>query len=405
MSTASPRLMKKLPLFSLSIGYFIVIADASIVNVVLPTLSHYFHGRISDLAWVIDSYILTSACFLLLAGSLSDRFSPKKLFVAAVIMFILSSLGCAISTGFRSLIFFRLFQGAAGAFIIPTSLALVNVLYKDPIQLAKAIGVWTCIGGIAAALGPFLGGLLTALASWRAIFFINLPACLIALGLIHWFANIDKKRKASNQESMSLDLPGQLMGTLSAILLAFALIKIGNWGWDSWGVARSFLGFFIVFALFLTLEAKVSSPMLPLKIFHDRWFSLPVIVGASINFGFYGTLFLMPLFLEQDKQYSVFITGLAMLPLTGFMAFAPYWSGKLTSHIGPRLPMIIGLLIGALGFALLFLGIQHSFSYAFLGLGLATIGFGYAFAMPAATFATIRAAPKGRGGFASGARR
>ena len=175
---------KRLAFSALCMGFFMVILDVTIVNVALPTIAHYFNTTLSRLQWIVDGYTLTFAGLLLLVGSLSDYFGAKKIFQIGLIAFILTSLGCALSQSITMLIFFRLLQGAAGALLLPSSLALITTLYPEAQDRAHAIGIWAALGGVACASGPFLGGLLTSLFSWQVIFFINVLIGLISFLLI-----------------------------------------------------------------------------------------------------------------------------------------------------------------------------------------------------------------------------
>ena len=185
---------KKLAFSALCMGFFMVILDVTIVNVALPTIANYFHAVLARLKWVVDGYTLTFAGLLLFVGSLCDHFGAKKIFQLGLLLFALTSLGCAISPTITILIFFRLLQGAAGALLLPSSLALISNIYREKEQQAHAIGIWAALGGVACASGPFLGGLLTTIFSWRAIFLVNLLIGVVSFFLIiNCIADVEKK--------------------------------------------------------------------------------------------------------------------------------------------------------------------------------------------------------------------
>lgn len=385
-------------LLALCLGFFMVIIDATIVNVSLPVMQTSLGGSVSWLQWVVDGYTLTFACLLLSAGNLADRIGAKKGFQSGLLLFVLTSIGCALANAFWSLTAFRLLQGMAAAFLVPTSLALINSSYPDIKSRAKAIGVWAGIGGIAAASGPILGGILTAGFGWRAVFWVNVPVGLLAIFLsVKYITNPDRNQNSQTK----FDFVGQITAIISIAALAFSLIETGNLGWLSPTVLIGFFVFLLMFIAFLWIEYHSSFPMFPLSLFQSRKFSIAILIGMIINFGLYGELFVLPLYFHHVKGFSILQIGFAILPLTGLVALASYLSGKIISVSGSKLPMIIGLLIGALGFSTL-LVIGNNTPYSWLILPLAAIGFGTAFTMPAATITAIHAASEDRAGIASG---
>lgn len=195
------------PLIALCFGYFMVIIDVTVVNVAMPKLAIDLHINITSLEWIIDAYTLTFAALLISAGSLSDRFGAKKIFQAGLIVFITSSFSCGVSPNFQFLIFSRFAQGIGAALLVPTSISLINISYQDKFELSKAIGTWAGIAGIAAALGPILGALITTVFNWRGIFLINLPFGLLCLYLTNkWITT------AKIKINLKLDFWGQIFG-------------------------------------------------------------------------------------------------------------------------------------------------------------------------------------------------
>lgn len=205
-----------------------VILDATIVNVALPSIQHAFDSTLSNLQWIVAGYTLVFACLLIFVGNLADLVGAKKVLVVGLMLFILSSLACGLARNSTLLIIFRLWQGAGAAALVPCSLALLNASYKDSKDRAKAIGIWGAIGGIAAAAGPLLGGLLTASFGWPAIFLLNVPVGLITLALI-----LKYSIQAIPQHKAHLDIPGQLFCIILLANLAYALIEAGKFGWLS----------------------------------------------------------------------------------------------------------------------------------------------------------------------------
>ncbi len=388
---------KYLPLIALCLGFFMVIIDVTIVNVALPSMAKDLMGGLSWLQWVVDGYTLTFACLLLSAGNLGDRVGAKSTFLLGLVLFVLTSLGCGLSCNFWQLTGFRLLQGISAALLVPTSLALINASYDNKQERVNAIGIWATVGGIAAAAGPLLGGILTSWFSWRAVFFVNLP-----FGIAGYFLTKKYVSNPSSHETGGFDFMGQLFGIISIAALAFSLIEVGRFGWHSNRVFIAFLIFIITFIAFLMIEHRVTHPMFPLNFFRSKTFSIAIAIGMILNIGVYGELFVLTLYFQHIRDYSVMMTGFAFLPLLGVIAIGSYLGGKMTSRMGAKAPMIIGLTVGAIGFLMMLIARENT-PYFMMVIPLAAIGFGIAFTMPAATVATIHSAPHGRAGIASGA--
>jgi DHA2 family methylenomycin A resistance protein-like MFS transporter len=265
-------------------------------------------------------------------------------------------------------------------------------------ERARAIGIWASVGGLAAASGPVFGAILTSWFGWRGVFFVNVPVGLLGMLLTMRYVIADKKIPQG-----SFDFLGQIVGIISIATLAFSLIEAGRLGWTSEIVMSGLCIFLATFIFFLVIEHRSLSPMFPLIFFKSRTFSVSMAVGMILNIGFYGQLFLLPLYFQQLRGYSVLMTGLAILPQTGLAALASYFGGKVASVSGPKLPMVVGLAIGALGFFSMLIAGANSPSYFLLMLPLAAIGFGVTFTMPASTIAIINSVPSERTGIASGA--
>lgn len=388
----------KLPaLITLCLGFFIVVMDTTITNVALPNIAVELGASITWLQWVVDAYTISFACFLLMAGHLGDQLGSKRAFQVSLFAFIVTSLLCGLSNSAWLLTLFRFLQGIAAAFILPSALSLINSLYESPKTRAKAIGIWGGIGGIAAASGPVLGAILVHYFNWRAVFFVNLPIGFCCL----YFANkLIPSPAAQEAKPLELDLFGQLLSVVCIAALAFFLIEMGRLGWLSPVVIASFC-LFVVFAVgFLVVEQRVAQPMIPIVFFKNRSFSTACLVGVLMNIGFYGELFILPLYFHDIRGYSILLTGFAILPLMAITAFSSYFAGKVVSRVGYKLPMLIGLFSGAVGY-LFFAFLVGADSYYALILPLVIIGFGISFTMPAATVAAIKSLPETRAGLAS----
>jgi MFS transporter, DHA2 family, methylenomycin A resistance protein len=385
------------PLIALCTGFFMVILDTTIVTVALPPIRHEFHsGGLSGVQWVVDGYTVAFAGLLLSAGSVGDRLGGRPAFQTGLALFVATSVGCGLAPDLGFLVAMRMLQGVAAALVVPTSLALVHASYPEREQRARAIGVWGGIGGLAAASGPVLGGLLVAALGWRAVFYVNVPFGI--LGLVLTARHVTAPRPA---RTGGLDLPGQFLVVTALGAAVYGIIEAGRSGPGGAGVVGAFAVAVVCGGGFVLVEYRSREPMLPPGLFRDAEFSSASLVGFLMNVGFYGQLFVMTFYFQEERHYGVLWAGLALLPQTAIAAPASAWGGRTTARTGPRRPMALGLTVGAAGFVAL-LAAGPGTPYPVLVLPLAAVGFGTAFTMPAATAAVVESAPAERAGVASG---
>jgi MFS transporter, DHA2 family, methylenomycin A resistance protein len=387
---------RHVPLLALSLGYFMVIVDATIVNVALPDLRADLSTTVSALQWVVDAYVLVFAALLLSGGALADRVGAGRALRGGLLLFVAASVACGLAPGVTALIAARAVQGVGAALLVPASLALLRASYADPSERARAIGIWGAVAGIGAASGPILGGLLVTAASWRAVFFVNLPVGLAAIALLERGV-----RRVAGNPARALDVPGQLLAVASLAGLTLGLIEIGPRGVADPLVLGGLGAFAIGGAAFLAVERRSRDPMLPLGLFSDAGFAGANAVGLLINLGFYGQLFVINLYFQQVRGASALGAGLALLPEAGLLTVASIAAGRLAARSGPRRPMLLGLLLGAAGLLGLMVAGEET-AYVVLVPPLIAAGFGMALTMPSATTAVIQAAPGDRAGLASG---
>jgi EmrB/QacA subfamily drug resistance transporter len=389
------RTNKVITLLVTCFGLFMVLLDASIVNVALPTIQANLHANLSDLQWIIDAYTLPLAVLMLTAGTLGDRFGRKRLFLAGLVLFLIGSTLCGFAPTLGWLLFGRVVQGVGAAALLPGSLAVLVAAFPEPRQRAQAIGLWAGISGVALAAGPLVGGVLIQLASWPAIFFVNLPIGLLALAL-GWPLLVESR----NPRAQGIDLPGQVLVTGALVCLILGLIESSSQGWTSPLILGLFSGFAVLLAAFLLVESQVREPLLPLRLFANRVFSVANVAALLLFFAMMGTFFFVTQFLQAVQGYTALEAGLRTLPTTmGIFLIAPF-AGMLTARLGPRLPIVLGALLAG-GALLLVMRIEPDSSYATLWWDFGLVGIGFGLMISPLTAAVLSATPPQRAGLGS----
>lgn len=388
-----------LPLVAICLGYFLVILDVTVVNVAIPAIGTGLHAGVTALQWVVDGYTVAFAALLLFCGGLSDRLGGKRVFLAGLVVFTLASAGCGLAPDAAALIAARLVQGIGAALMVPASLALLRHAYPERAARARAFGAWGMVAGTAAAAGPVLGGVMVSAVGWRSVFFVNLPFGI--LGYVLTSRYVPTPQPSSTQRTkLHLDLPAQTAGAVCLAALTAALIESGPFGWLSPIAEGCLATSALALCAFLVIERRSPAPMVPLELFRSRRFSASAAVGVLLNLGFYGLLFVVPLYFQREHHLSALLTGLALLPMAAMPMIASPLGGRIAARTGPHVPMIAGLTAGAIGlFGWLLAGPDASY-WAMLA-PLVLTGFGTGFTMPAATSAIMEAAPATRGGAAS----
>lgn len=336
-----------LVLLATVLGSGLAFLDASTVNVALPAIGGDLDADVAGLQWVLNAYTLALAALIPLGGSLADRFGRRRLFQIGVVWFALASLLCGLAPTAETLVFARGFQGVGGALLTPGSLAILQASFVRE-DRARAIGAWSGLSGIAAALGPIFGGWLIDALSWRWIFLTNLP--LVAVVLLVTARHVPESRDP--EAPRRFDVPGAVLVAAGLGSLSWALISAGEGGFGAAQLGLAAAGV-AALAAFVAVEARSRHPMLPLWLFASRQFSAANIVTLAVYAALAGMLFLLVIYLQQVAGYSALAAGAALLPITVLMLLFSARAGQLAERIGPRWPMTVGPLIMAGGMLLL----------------------------------------------------
>ncbi|HZD75243.1 MAG TPA: MFS transporter [Actinomycetota bacterium] len=329
-------------------GSGLVFLDGSVVNVALPAIARDFDTGLTSLQWTVNAYALTLAGLLLFGGSLGDHYGRRRIFVTGIIWFAAASLVCGIAPTASALIAARALQGVGAALLTPGSLAIIEASFR-PSDRAAAIGAWSGLGGVATAVAPLLGGFLTQAVSWRLVFLINLPFTAVAL----WAAIRHVPESRDPSLGRGLDLSGAALAALGLAGITYALTEGPDSGWSSPVVLVAAAGGVAALAGFVAAEHFGRHPLLPLGLFGSRQFSSANVVTFLIYGALSGALFLLPIQLQRVVGMSPLAAGTALMPITIVMLLLSARAGRLAQRIGPRLPMSLGPLVCALGFAMM----------------------------------------------------
>jgi EmrB/QacA subfamily drug resistance transporter len=378
------------------LGSSMAFIDSTVVNVALPALQSSFHATVVDLQWVVESYGLFLAALILVGGSFGDLFGRRRMFVAGVSIFALASAGCGLAASIHQLIVARSIQGVGAALLVPGSLAIISSSFDEQSR-GRAIGTWSGFTAITTAVGPVAGGWLVEHASWRWVFFLNVPIAAVVVAISAW--RIPESRSTSPEH---VDWWGAILATLGLGSLVTGFVESLNLGWANPLVFGSLIVGVASLAGSLLVEAKADEPTLPLSMFKSRSFSganlLTLFLYAAVGIFF----FLFPMDLIQIQGYSAAASGAALLPLILLMFFLSRWSGQLVARYGSRRPLIIGPLIAALGFVLFAApSVGGSYWKEFFP-AVMVLGFGMAVTVAPLTTVVMNSVEDNRVGTASG---
>ena len=376
----------------------IINVDSTILNVALPTLVRDLHATTSQLQWIVDSYLMVLAGLLLTCGSLADRYGRRRFFVTGLAFFAAGSAGAALAGSASILIAWRAIMGAGAAMTVPSSLSIINDLFRDPAGRARAIGAWGATIGLGIALGPITGGLLLGHFWWGSIFLVNIPIAVAAMA-----AALALVPSSKNPAAGRPDPGGAGLSVTGLGLLLWAIIQAPVSGWTSPIVAVTGLGGLATLATFATWEVRSRHPMLNPGFFADRRFTVAATAETLGAFGLIGALFLQTQFLQFDLGYSPLQAGLRILPLAGVLIVAAAVSPAVSRAAGARLTVAVGLAAITAGLAYSAAASTTTATFGSMLPGLLLIGMGAGLMLPVATNSVVGSVPAGDSGVGSAA--
>lgn len=359
-------------LFALAFAQLIISLDIYVVFVAMPEMKTALGFSDQTLQWVVSGYAVTLGGFMLLGGRAADLFGGRRMFIAGLALYAVSSLAGGLATNAGTVIGARAVQGIGGALLFPATLTLINTLFAEGRARNRALAVWGGAGASGLTLGSLLGGVLTGLFGWSAVFFVNIPlaAITIAVGLAVM------PRTAPTAGSRSFDLPGGLTATAGLLLLVFALVQGPEVGWGSPSIIGAAIGAVVLLAAFFLLEAKRPEPMLPMRLLKNRHL-VPAVLITFIFMGTFGAVpYFLTLYFQDVFHYTALTAGLAFLTQAAAIFVGTQIGERLTTANGTRPSLVIGFAVGAVGMLALALGTGVDHGYAALVPGLIIMGIG-----------------------------
>ena len=377
------------------VATFMLLIDITIVNVALPAIAKDLGSSFTDLQWVVDAYALSLASLLLTAGSLSDLFGRRRVFVIGLALFTLSSLLCGLATSPNFLTLARAAQGVGGAAMFATSLALLASAFHGR-ERGTAFGIWGATIGLAVAIGPLVGGALTEHVSWESIFLINIPIGVAAIAV-----SLARVAESSDPEHGGVDWAGLVTFSGGLFLLVFALVRGNAEGWSSTLIVGFLIGAVVLLVGFVAVELRQEKPMLDLSLFRRPAFAGASIAAFTLSAGMFSLFLYLTLYLQNTLGLSPLETGVRFLPLTAISFFAAFLSGQLQGRVPIRALFGTGLGLVSIGL-LLMSGLDPSSDWTALLAGFFVAGAGIGLTNPALATTAVGVVPPAQSGMGSG---
>jgi len=378
------------------LGTFAVWVTSSSLNLDLPHIHRSLGGTSSSLEWVVNSYTLSFAVFLLTAGTVGDRIGHRRAFIIGLVIFGGASPLCAFANSLSFLIGARFVQGVGASMLVANSMALLSDTFLDSRARSRAAGIWGGVSAAGVATGPLVGGLLVDATGWRSVFWLNVPV-VVGSSLL----TMRSVERSPLSAARSLDLGGQILGILALSSLTLGLIQGPSWGWESTRFVACMAVAVLAAGLFFFTESRQREPMLPLGLFKRRLMVSATAIGSLFFFCGFGSTFVISLWLQDIRGDSAFTSGLLFLPYSVTGLFLSVVAGRLAGRYGPRLPVSIGTVFLAAGAAVLATCGMRS-SALLLELGLILLGIGGSLSTPPLIGVMLNAAESNESGIASG---
>ncbi len=396
--TISDNRTRWLALYVLCLGTLMIVLDATIVNVALPSIKQDLGFSKTSIAWVVNAYLLTYGGFLLLGGRLGDLLGPRRLFIAGISLFTAASLACGLSTTQTFLVTARAVQGLGGAVASAVGLSLTMALFTEPGDRAKAMGIFGFVAAGGGSIGVLLGGILTGTLNWHWIFLVNFP-----IGVLVVLLTLRLLPATPGLSSVRIDFAGAVTVTVALMLAVYAVVNGNQKGWTSGQTLGMLGGSVALLALFLAIESRVREPLMPLRLFRLRNVAVANVVGVLWAVSMFAFFFLSALYLQLVRGYSPLRVGLSFLPSNLIMGvFSLGLSAKLVMRFGFRLPLATGLLLAAVGLVL-FARIPVHANFAMDVLpSMILLGFGAGMAFNPVLLAAMSDVEPSESGLASG---
>ena len=373
----------------------IVGLDSTIVNVALPAIQRELHASVSGLQWIIDSYTLVLASFLMLSGSTADRIGRRRTFQTGLAAFTVGSLLCSLAPGLGWLVAFRMLQALGGSMLNPVAMSIITNTFLDPKERARAIGIWGGVVGISLALGPVVGGLLVDTVGWRGIFWVNIPVGLAAIALTALFVPESRAPHARK-----VDPVGQALVIITLATLVYGIIEGPGRGWSSPEIITCFAVSVAALAGLIVVESRRDEPLIDIRFFRSAPFSGATLIAVSAFAALSGFLLLNTLYLQDVRGYSALLAGLYTVPMAAVTIICAPLSGRIVGSRGPRLPLLVaGPCIAVSG--LMLTQLTATTSMAWLVASYVIFGIGFGFVNAPITNTAVSGMPRTQAGVAA----